>query len=148
MAERYLYYALTLVTEGSSATSAYYSVTPTSDVQISQGGATVMPTSAAATMVNIYPETLQIQAPAGSINAGVTIATSASTIAGRVIISPPVDCAVIVTLYGAGGQQLDQLIIDPAVGGGLFDWSIDAANAIPAHDLDGVLRGLVPPATP
>jgi hypothetical protein len=148
MPERYLYYALTLVTEGNSTIPAYYSVTPTSNVTFSQGGATIMPTSAAATLVNVYPETLQLQAPAGSINAGVTIATNATTIAGRVMISPPVDCAVIVTLYGVGGQQIGQLIIDPAVGGGLFDFSVDASNAIPAHDLGGVLRGLVPPATP
>ena len=148
MPEHYLYYALTLVTNGSSTIAAYYSVTPTSGIQFSQGGVTIVPTGNTTTMVNIYPETLQIQAPAGSINAGVTIATSASQIAGRVMISPPVDCAVVVTLYGAGGKQLDQMIIDPGVGGGLFDWSVDAANAIQENDLAGVLRGLVPPATP
>src|SRR5204863_10222352 len=117
-------------------------------VRFAPAGLACTPAANSATMVNVYPETLQIRAPAGSINAGVTIATAASQIAGRVAISPPVDCAVVVTLYGAGGQQLDQMIVDPGVGGGLFDWSVDAANAISENDLAGVLRGLVPPATP
>jgi hypothetical protein len=147
MPEQYLYYALTLTTNGSTY-PAYFSVTPTSGIQFSQGGVTIVPTGSAVTMVNIYPQTLQIQAPAGSINAGVTIQTGASQIAGRVMVSPPVDSAVIVTLYGAGGQQLDQMIMDPGVGSQLFDWSVNASNAIKPDDLAGVLRGLVPPATP
>jgi hypothetical protein len=147
MPEQYLYYALTLTTNGTTF-AAYYSVTPTSDIQFSQGGVTITPTGNSVTMVNIYPQTLQIQAPAGSINAGVTIQTGASIIAGRVMVSPPVDAAVIVTLYGAGGTQLDQMIMDPGTGSQLFEWSVDAASAIKSDDLDSVLRGLVPPATP
>ena len=83
------YYALTLVEQGAS-TTAYYSLTPTSNLEMSQGGVTMDPTAASATLVNIYPQTLQIQAPAGSFQAGVTIVTSDDRIAGRLLVSPPV----------------------------------------------------------
>jgi hypothetical protein len=141
------YYALTLGTQGCTF-AAYYSVTPTSGVEFSEGAVTIVPSSAAITMVNIYSETLQIQAPPGSINAGVTIVTDANIIAGRVMVSPPADSAVIVTLYGAGGQQLGQAILNPGVGDQLFEFSVDASNAISHDDVRGILRGLVPPATP
>src|ERR1044071_4066202 len=99
MANGSSYYALTVVEQG-AGTTAYYALTPTSHLEMSQGGATFDPTAATATMVNIYPQTLQIQAPAGSFTAGVTIVTSADRIAGRLLVSPPVNVAVVVTLYG------------------------------------------------
>src|SRR5215208_787980 len=109
MADETLYYAITVTAEGTSF-SAYISMTPTSNLTFLQGGVTFMPTAASLTMANIYPQTLQLQAPPGSFTAGVTIVTDASEIAGRVMVSPPVNVAVIVTLYGAGGQQLGQMI--------------------------------------
>jgi len=147
MAETTYYYALTLVAN-SSTIAAYYSVTPTSGIVFSQGGVTMVPSGSGAVMVNIYPETLQLQAPPGSINAGVTIETGASIIAGRIMVSPPVDVATVVTVYGAGGKELGQAIVDPGSGGVMFEFSVDATSAIPRDKLDGVLRGLVPPATP
>ena len=141
------YYALTVVAQGVS-TAAYYSVTPTSNLEFSQGGVTIAPTSASLTMVNIYPETLQVQAPAGSVNAGVTIETSESEISGRLMVSPPVNVAVVVTLYGVGGQQIGQTTLDPGVGDKMFSFAVSAGNSISKSDLPGVLRGLIPPATP
>ena len=141
------YYALTLTAQGVSS-SAYYSVTPTSNLEFTQGGATIVPTRQSATMVNIYPETLQLSAPAGSISAAVTIVTGESQIAGRVIVSPPVNVAVVVTLYGVGGQQIGQAIVDPGTGDRTFNFPVSEGNAISKADVAGVLRGLVPPATP
>jgi len=142
-----VYYALTLIANGAS-TGAYYSVTPTSDLEFSQGGATINPSAISAVMVNIYPETMQISAPAGSVNAAVTIITGASEIAGRILVSPPVNVAVVVTLYGVGGQQVGQAIVDPGTGDRLFNFPVTPAQGIPPHEIDGVVRGLVPPATP
>ena len=142
------YYALTLTVNGAS-TAAYYSITPTSDLEFDEGGATITPSKASSTMVNVYTETIQLQSPAGSINAGATIVTNAQTIAGRVLVSPPVDVAVVVTLYGAGGKQLGQAILDPGVGDQIFSFSVSGTgDAIPKQHAPGVLRGLVPPATP
>ena len=137
------YYALTVVEQGAS-TTAYYSLTPTSNLEMSQGGVTMAPTAATAMMVNIYPQTLQIQAPAGSFNAGVTIVTSDDRIAGRLLVSPPVDVAVIVTLYGVGGQQIGQSILDPAVGSLEFSFPVASAMSIPKGDVQGVLQALLP----
>lgn len=129
------YYALTISAEGTTS-PAYFSVTPTSKLQISQGGATLVPSSpsSAASMVNIYPETLQISAPAGLVSGGVTIITSESRIAGGVVVSPPVTVATVITLYGNGGAQLGQAIIDPGQGGGAFDFPVDAAQGISNAD--------------
>lgn len=147
MADQTLYYALTISAEGTS-TPAYYALTPTSNLEFSQGGVTFAPTAESLTMANFYPETLQLQAPAGSFNAAVTIVTGDSAITGRAMVSPPVDVAVVVTLYGAGGQQLGQMIIDPATDGKTFNFPVGSAQAIPRGELAGVLRGLVPAATP
>jgi hypothetical protein len=138
------YYALTVVEQGAS-TAAYYSLTPTSNLEMSQGGGVTMdPTAASATMVNIYPQTLQIQAPAGSFTAGVTIVTSDDRIAGRLLVSPPVDVAVVVTLYGVGGQQIGQSILDPAVGSLVFSFPVSAAQSIPKGNVAAVLQTLLP----
>jgi hypothetical protein len=147
MADGTLYYAITVMAEGTSF-SAYVSVTPTSNLTFLQGGVTFMPTAASLTMANIYPETLQLQAPSGGFSAGVTVVTAASEIAGRVMVSPPLNVAVIVTLYGAGGQQLGQMIVDPGTGSKTFAFPVSDSNAISAGDVDGVLRGLVPGGTP
>jgi hypothetical protein len=146
MADGTVYYAITITAQGTSF-SAYISMTPTSDLTIAQGGVTFTPTQATLAMANIYPETLQLQAPAGAFTSGVTIITGASEIAGRVMVSPPVNVAVIVTLYGAGGQQLGQMIVDPGTGSKTFAFPVSGSNAIPAGDVDGVLRALLPPAT-
>ena len=137
------YYALTVVEQGAS-TAAYYSLTPTSNLEMSQGGVTMAPTAASATLVNLYPQTLQIQAPAGSFTAGVTIVTGADRIAGRLLVSPPVNVAVVVTLYGVGGQQIGQSILDPAVGSLAFSFPISSAQSIPKGDVAGVMQKLLP----
>lgn len=141
------YYALSIAANGTN-TSAFYSVTPTSDLSFTQGGVSILPTALGSTVVNVYPETLQIQSPAGMISGGVTIQTSASQIAGRVIVSPPVNVAVVVTLYGNGGQQLGQAIVDPGSSEKAFNFPVSSSQSIGADDIAGVLRGLVSPATP
>jgi len=127
------YYALTLNVQGSS-TAAFYSLTPTSNLEISQGGVTCFPTALSMTTVSIYPQTLQIAAPAGVLSAGVTIISSETRISGRVMVSPPVNVATVVTLYGNGGVQVGQSIIDPGVGSGTFDFTVSSAEAIGSAD--------------
>lgn len=129
------YYALTLNAQGTNA-PAFFSLTPTSDLTISQGGATLAPASASSSMVvvNIYPQTLQISAPAGLVSAGVTIVTSESRISGRVTVSPAVTVATVVTLYGNGGQQLGQSIVDPGQTSGTFAFDTGAGAALASAD--------------
>ena len=128
------YYALTVTTTDPASTGAYYALTPTSNLTISQGGATLYPSAPSQQMisVSVYPQTLQINAAAGGVSGGVTIITSASEVAGRLAVSPPVDVAVAVTLYGNGGQQLGQYIADPGTGGGAFSFPVSG---------DGIPRG-------
>ena len=141
------YYALTLNAIGTNS-PAFYSVTPTSNLTISQGGATIAPNPATSegTTVNIYPQTLQISGPAGLISAGVTIITSETTIAGRTVISPAVNVAVTVTLYGNGGAQIGQQVYDPGTGGGTFKFDAPSGSAIDsADDARAVVEKLLKP---
>lgn len=137
------YYSLT-VTAVNAATAAFYSLSPTSDLTISQGGATLYPSAPSQQMitVSVYPQTLQINAAAGTVTGGVNIITDASEIAGRLMVSPPVNVAVAVTLYGNGGAQLGQYILDPGTGSGVFTFPVDG-NGIPAGDAPAELQKLL-----
>jgi len=128
-----VYYALTLTAQGMS-NAAYFSMSPTSNLQISQGGVTLGGTAAATTFVSIYPTELQVQAAPGLISGGVTIITSENNVAGRLEVSPPVNVAVTVTLYGAGGQQLGQFILDPGVPSGVFNFPTGGNAGMSAAD--------------
>jgi hypothetical protein len=145
MATTDFYYALTIVANG-AGTTAYYSVTPDPGLAFAQGGVTIVPAATGATMVNIYPQTLQINAPAGSVSGAVTIITGASKISGRLMVSPPVDVAVVVTLYGTGGKQLGQAILDPETSSLVFSWPVDAKQALSQHDATKLVESLVPKA--
>lgn len=133
------YYALTLIAD-SASTAAYYSLNPTSNLEISQGGATFYPTQASMTTVSIYPQELSLQAPAGYVSAGVTIITDADTVAGRVLVSPPVNVSVVVTLYGNGGAQLGQIIVDPGSASGVFSFPVTASQGMPPDDAVNVVK--------
>ena len=141
--DRGTYYALTVTAQG-AGTGAFYSLTPTSNLTISQGGVTLAPSAPSQQMVtvSVYPQMLQINAPAGSVSGGVTIITSASSVDGRVVVSPPVNVATVVTLYGNGGQQLGQYIADPGTGGGVFSFPV-SGDGIPADEANGVLDQLL-----
>ena len=136
------YYALTIAASGAS-TAAYYAVTPTSNLRILEGGATIEPKSPSATMVNVYPQTLQIQSPAGKLKGGVTIVTGESEIAGQVMVSPAVNTEVEVALYGAGGKQIGSYVMAPGATGGTFQFAVSAADAIPKADVNKVLGRLL-----
>lgn len=137
------YYALTVTAQG-AGTPAYYSLSPTSNLTISQGGVTLAPSSATQQMVSVsvYPQTLQINAPAGLVSGGVTIITDEHEVAGRVVISPPVNVATAVTLYGNGGVQLGQYIADPGTGGGVFSFPVHG-DSIPAGEAQDTLQKIL-----
>lgn len=135
------YYSLTVSQNGAN-TAAYFSVSPTSNLEFSQGGAQFMPTTASMTSVSVYPTTLQIQSPAGMMSAGVTIITSASEVAGRVLVSPPIDVATVVTLYGASGQ-IGQYIVDPGSGGGVFNFPVTPEEGVPVNEAAGFLHKIL-----
>jgi hypothetical protein len=128
-----------------ASTGAYYSVTPTSNLAISQGGATFAPSAPTQQMtsVSIYPQTLQVNAAAGDMHAGVNIIADVPSVEGRLIVSPPVDVATVVTLYGNGGHPIGQYIADPGTGGGVFSFPVTPGEGIPAKDAPGVLHKLL-----
>jgi hypothetical protein len=125
------YYSITISASG-FANPAYFSLTPTSAVQIAQGGVTIAPIGPSATMVNIYPQTLQIQSPAGVMNGGVTVVTNDTHIAGTVQVSPPVEVSVTIQVWGT--KLLGTYTLDPNQQTGAFDIHVSPEDAIPAAD--------------
>jgi hypothetical protein len=141
---RTTYYSLTVTAQG-ARTPAYYSLSPDSNLQFTQGGATLYPSTPSQQMisVSVYPQTLTINAAAGSVNGGANIVTSASEIAGFILVSPPVNVATVVTLYGNGGAQLGQHIVDPGTSGGAFSFPVSASDGIPEDEAPGELQKLL-----
>lgn len=135
------YYALSLSAQGVSA-SAYYGITPAPNLSIAQGGASIYPEATSATFINIYPQELQIQAPPGTLSASVTIITSEDTIAGTFGVSPPINVALVLTLYGNGGAQLGQAIVDPGTEGRAFSFPVDDSKGMNEGEAIAVLRNL------
>lgn len=136
------YYTLQMSEFGASS-EAFYSITPDSNLQFAQGGATMAPTAATAVLVNIDPETLQVSAPAGNMAAGVTIITSADVIAGRVLVSPPIDTATVLTLYGDGGQIGKPFVVDAGSGGSTFSWPVGEDQGLSQRDAANLVQKLI-----
>lgn len=128
------YYSITISATGYGSPT-YFSLTPTSALQISQGGITIDPTSVSESMVNIYPQTLQIQSAPGSVKGGVTVVTSDTHIAGTVQVSPPVEVPVTVQVWGT--KLLGSYTLDPNHQTGVFDFPVSPADAIPAAEATG-----------
>jgi hypothetical protein len=139
------YYAL-IVKQDAASMAAYYSLKPKSNLEFSQGGVTMKPTALAPTTVNILPSRVEIQAPPGSLNASVIVITSEDLIEGDLVVSPPVNVPVAVTLYGAGGKQLGQEILDPGAESLKFSWPVSSWKPIPKDDVLSVLQSLLPKA--
>ncbi len=134
-----LYYALTIRANRTSS-AAYYALQPTSNLHVTEGSANIDPKTASATMVTVESRALQIQAPAGTVHGGVTIVTAEKRIDGEVMVSPPVDSEVEVILYGAGGKKLGTYVLAAGEGSGVFEFEVDAAEAIPPGDVAKVLK--------
>ena len=134
-----MYYALTIRANGTSS-AAYYALQPTSNLQITEGSASIEPKSASATMVTVEPRALQIEAPAGTVSGSVTIVTAETRIEGEVMVSPPVDSEVEVALYGAGGKKLGEIVLEAGEGRGVFQFQVDAAAAIPPGEVATVRK--------
>lgn len=145
------YYALTLSANGTTS-PAYMAVTPTSSLSIAQGGVTIVPTDMTATMVNIYPQSLQIQAPSGMVNAGVTIITNDTHVAGTVQVSPPVDVPVLIQVWGT--KLLGSYTLPAGQQTGVFDVPVSADDAIAPDDATKITQRMaqqgseLPPVQP
>ena len=134
-----LYYALTIRANRTSS-AAYYALQPTSNLHVAEGSVQIEPKSASATMVTVETRALQIQAPAGTVHGGITIVTAEKRIDGEVMVSPPVDSEVEVILYGAGGKKLGVFVLAAGDGNGVYQFEVDAAEAIPPGDAAKVLK--------
>jgi hypothetical protein len=93
-------FGITMVANGTSS-AAYYSVILATGGEFIQGGGTIYPTTLGATLVTLYGSELSIESPAASMmSGGATLTTSGSIIAGRMMVSPPINADTVLTLFG------------------------------------------------
>jgi hypothetical protein len=134
-------YGISISVNGAS-TAANYNISLASDGTFVEGGVTIDPTAIAATLVSIYRNSMAISAPAASIGGGSTISTSADVVAGRVMVSPPVDVDTVVTLYGT--DSIGSYTLKAGETSGAFSWSVAGRPALQGHDTEAFLGRVVP----
>ena len=97
------YYGFSLSTAGSTTGTAYYYVTVDQGVSYDGASVTVYPTNAVPSYFNYRSNSVQWQAAAGRLTAGMTVVTGANNIAGVLGASPALNVALTLTCYGGGG---------------------------------------------
>jgi hypothetical protein len=115
------FYGLTIAVNGSASSTAYYSVSLISGGKFVQGGATLVPTAIAATLVSLYEVELSINAPAGRVSGGATLITMGDIVSGRITVSPAIDADTVVTLYGT--SEIASVTVKAGETSGAFAWS-------------------------
>jgi hypothetical protein len=135
------FYGLTITVNGSASTTAYYSVSLASGGEFFQGGATIYPAAIGATYVSLYGVELSIGAPAGKISGAATLTTTGDIVAGRIIISPPINADTVVALYGT--SEIASVTVKAGESGGAFAWSVSgnpSMTGTPQQFLDGAIK--------
>ncbi len=115
--------------------SAFYAIDPVPGLDIFQGGFTCYPSAQGNTSVAIYPQVAQLNLPAAEyIGGSVSIQTSAPSIDGNFTISPPINVDAMLTLYGAGGQQLGTVILAGGQPSVAFQWKVSPGQGMSADE--------------
>ena len=106
------YYPMQLTTAGTFSGSAYFYVSVIGSSATFEGAAvTIYPSNAQATWFSFSTQSLQFQSPAARLGAGTTVVTSDSNVPGTLGVSPAINVATTLTLYGAGGQPLGSVTL-------------------------------------
>ena len=128
------YYSLTVNVQGATST-AYYELGLATEGAFIEGGATIFPTQAAATLVTVYSTMFALNVPAASFNGSVTIKTSANVIAGKIVVSPAINADTVLGLYGAG-KLLGEYMLKAGQTSGNYSFNVkpdEGTDAAEAH---------------
>ena len=129
-------YALNAGITGASS-GCYCSVSLTSGAVVN-GVGQCMPTQLAYTYMS-FQGSITFQVPAGNTACGGTV-NATSTVAGTVVVSPPVNVPVQITLWGHG-TILGTYNLPPGQSSGQFSFNVSSSDAIPQEEVaDAVLK--------
>jgi len=104
--------------------AAFYQLQPVRGLSIMQGGFTCTPRETQRTSVAIYPQLVQLNFPASEyVSGSVTFDTALPAIAGNLTVSPAINSAVTLTLYGGGGNPIGTATLE--AGQTSLDFSFD-----------------------
>ncbi|MBV8519453.1 MAG: hypothetical protein JO197_18825 [Acidobacteria bacterium] len=138
------YFSLTMAA-ARTGHNAYCTISPAPELQISQGGFTFQPTGANTTTVVIYPQVAQLQMPpCEAISGSLLIVTHSPVVAGQLLVSPPLEVSVTLTLYGNGGVQIGQSTLDAGQSTLNFKWDVSSATPIPESDAHDAIARYLP----
>jgi hypothetical protein len=132
-------YGISVAVQNASS-PAFYSVTFTTQVSITQGAGEVMPANAYYTYFS-FLNALQMSIGPGYASAGAMLTTSSSSISGQVIVSPPVNVPVIVQLQGRG-QMLGEYELQPGQTSGNFTFQAPPSESFSEGETAPVLRAI------
>lgn len=124
------YYTISISTANVNI-AAFYQLDPSGDLTIMQGGFTCYPSQSARTSVSIYPQLAQLSFPAADyISGSVTINTSITIISGNFVVSPALNSPVVLTLYGAGGNQIGTATLEAGQTQLQFSWPVTSTQSM------------------
>jgi hypothetical protein len=133
-------YALNTSFTGAS-TGAYCSVSLTAGTLL-DGVGQCMPSSLAYTYMS-FQGGISYQVPAGEASVGGTV-NATNSVAGSVIVSPPINVDLNVELWG-NGKVLGTYVLPAGQESGEFTFSVSSADAIPDKEIGAVLEKIAKP---
>jgi hypothetical protein len=132
-------YALNAAIEGAT-TGCYCSVTLTSGALV-DGVGECMPTQLAFTYMS-FQGAITFQVPAGDTSCGGTVSATTPTIAGSVIVSPPVNVPTVITVWGVG-KVLGSYSLPAGQSNGQFSFNVNGSDAIPEDQVGEAMKQFV-----
>lgn len=132
-------YALNAAINGAS-TGCYCSVTLTSGALV-DGVGQCMPSQLAYTYMS-FQGAITFQVPAGDTSCGGTVSATTPTIAGTVLVSPPVNVPTVITLWGVG-KEIGSYSLPAGQTSGQFSFNASSSDAIPQDQIAAVTKQFI-----
>jgi hypothetical protein len=136
------YYSISLVANNVT-TLSFFQLSLNSGVIVNGGAAFMNPTDAQSTYANFYGTAMNAQgSAAGTVTLGAAIQSS-DPVTGNVLVSPPTNVDIVVTLFGYG-KTLGTYTLQAGQSTGDFSFQVNPADAIPEGDVEASLKKILP----
>lgn len=137
------YYSIQVTTQGNASSTAFYYVNILSPGALEGAAVTMYPTAAQATWFGYQQNALQFQAPAGRSSAGATVVTDSPRVGGTLGVSPAINVATVLNLYGAA-NLIGSVTLQAGQTSVPFDFQVSSEDAIQKGDVEASLKKLAP----
>ena len=137
------YYSMQVSTQGTASSTAFYYVNVLSPGALAGSAVTIYPTVAQATWFSYQQNSLQFQSPAGRASAGATVVTDSPRVGGTLGVSPAINVATVLSLYGAGGL-IGSVTLQAGQTSVPFDFQVSGSDSIAEGDVEESLKKVAP----